>query len=101
MTTKIDLISKHFNLPISFNSNKMELSQNIVTDLELTNTNVDNQNDSDVVDTPPPSMYDIILSPSTCFGKETMPMFSNCYTTDINFLKDTQQLLKTYTTDPS
>lgn len=101
MTTKIDLISKHFNLPISFNSNKMELSQNIVTDLELTNTNVDNQNDSDVVDPPPPSMYDIILSPSTCFGKETMPMFSNYYTTDINFLKDTQQLLKTYTTDPS
>ena len=102
MTTKIDLISKHFNLPISFNSNKMELSQNIITDLELTNTNINA--DTKVVDDPlltPPSMYDIILSPSTCFGKETMPMFSNYYTTDVDFLKDTQQLLKTYIADPS
>jgi hypothetical protein len=100
MTTKIDLISKHFNLPISFNSNKMELSQNIITDLELTNTNVNadsiNSNDTQLESTSAPSMYDIILTPSTCFGKETMPMFSNYYTTDIDFLKDTQQLLKTY-----
>jgi hypothetical protein len=102
MTTKIDLISKHFNLPISFNSKKMELSQNIITDLELTNTNINA--DTKVVDEPllpPPSMYDIILSPSTCFGKETMPMFSNYYTTDVDFLKDTQQLLKTYNNNDS
>lgn len=107
MTTKIDLISKHFNLPISFNSNKMELSQNIITDLELTNLNVENktmdEESKTTSDEPTPldntstsSMYDIILSPSTCFGKETMSMFSNYYTTDVDFLKDTQQLLKTY-----
>jgi hypothetical protein len=78
----------------------MELSQNIITDLELTITNVNadssNSNDTQLEPTSAPSMYDIILSPSTCFGKETMPMFSNYYTTDVDFLKDTQHLLKTY-----
>jgi hypothetical protein len=83
---KIDSISTHFNLPIYFNSSKMELSKSISTDLELTNT----------IDISANPMYDIILSPSNCFGKEVMQMFSEYYTTDVVFLKDTQQLLKTY-----
>lgn len=114
MNTKIDPISKHFQLPISYNSLKMELSPNIITDLELTST-VDNEktvdssqtvensqtkDNSQTVDNnqtnTTSSMYNIVLSPTTCFGKETLPLFANYYTTDTHFLNDTQELLKTY-----
>ena len=117
MSTKIDkhdMISNHFQLPISYNPSKMELASNIVDDLELTstihssdlsnnpvsNTNTDanantdtNPNEDATEDL---SMYNLILSPTHCFGKETLPLFSKHYTTDVPFLKDTQTLLKTY-----
>jgi hypothetical protein len=79
-------IEDHFKLPISFNKEKMELTPNIITDLELCST----------IDESAVSMYDIILSPSTCFGEKVLPMFSKYYTNDVDFLNDSQQLLKTY-----
>jgi len=79
-------IEDHFKLPISFNEEKMELTPSIATDLELCST----------IDESAVSMYDIILSPSTCFGKKVLPMFSKYYTNDVVFLNDTQQLMKTY-----
>jgi hypothetical protein len=112
MSTKIDdsLISNHFQPPISYNPFKMELAPNIVEDLELTSTiaatvrsndlsdnlvsNANaNANANDKVEL---SMYNIILSPTNCFGKETLPLFSKHYTTDVAFLKDTQTVLKTF-----
>lgn len=84
---KVYTLSDHFQLPISFNEHKMELSQNIISDLELTNV---------IADSSATPMYDMICSPQTCFGKDIVQDISKYYTTDIAFLKDTQQLLKTY-----
>ena len=91
--SKIDLIPQFFNLPISFNSQKMELSSNIITDLELSSTMaiVEDVSANAITN----SMYNIILSPSTTFGEKVLPQFTQYYTTDTAFLKDTQLLLKT------
>jgi hypothetical protein len=64
----------------------MELAPNIINDLELCST----------IDETSTSMYSMVLSPSNCFGEKVLPMFSKYYTNDVTFLKDTQQLLKTY-----
>ena len=90
--SKIDLIKEHFHLPIFFNSEKMELTSSIVTDLELSSTVETDLSDNNVTN----SMYNIILSPSTELGKKVMPQFTQYYTTDQNFLKDTQKLIQSY-----
>ena len=79
-------IEEHFKLPITFNKDKMELTPSIINDLELCST----------IDSSTNSMYDIVLNPTTCFGEKVLPMFSKYYTSDVAFLKDTQQLLDIY-----
>jgi len=68
-----------FNPPIFYNKEKVELKSHIINDLEL----VESENK-------PISSY---LFSDKPFRKS----FISHYTTDINFLKDTQQVLKTWT----
>jgi len=84
-TTKVDFINT-FKLPIEYSSSPVKLSDSIVDDLELIKT-------ADLSLSP---MYSIIMRPSTNFGKEGASRFSEYYTNDVPFLKDTQTLLKTY-----
>jgi len=81
---EIDLI---FKLPINFNSNKKEINLSIVQDLELIKSN-----DSNEI-----CIYNYILNPSNCFGDLILNSFSKYYSTDISYLKDTQTLLKNFT----
>ena len=85
----MELKSEPFNLPISFSPLKMKLSESIVNDLELIKT----------ADVSLPSIYGIILRSTTNFGNNIVSKFAEYYTTDVPFLKDTQQLLRTYQED--
>jgi len=64
----------------------MPLRKNIIQDLELVET----------LDPSGTCIYQLAYQPSTCFGKKVLEQFSQYYTTDINFLKDTQHIIKQY-----
>jgi hypothetical protein len=72
-----------FKLPIYYNAKKRRLQDHIVKDLELLETE-----DSD--NTKP--VYDSLVTSET--PTQTKKQFSEFYTTDTLFLKDTQTLLK-------
>lgn len=66
-----------FQLPIYYNNNKKPLNNQIDSDLELS------------------VLYENIFNSTNNFGSLTQNMWKVNYTSDKNFLKDTQQLLKT------
>ena len=82
----MEAINNTFKLPIYYNKKKRELNANIITDLELDKT-IEKDGDP---------MYKFAFQPKTCFGKVVMEQFSNHYTTEVKYLKDTQKILKSY-----
>uniref|UniRef100_A0A6C0LEA8 DNA mismatch repair proteins mutS family domain-containing protein n=1 Tax=viral metagenome TaxID=1070528 RepID=A0A6C0LEA8_9ZZZZ len=84
--SNLEKINEHFRFPISYNHKKTELRKHIIDDLELVET----------VDPSGCSMYQMAFQPSTCLGKKVLEELPNFYTTDIVFLKETQQILKQY-----
>ena len=81
MLTK-DTVCDFFSLPIESRS-YYSTPQNLYDDLELVDTCPDSSG------TP---FYDYVFQPSTDFGKATVRKWSELYTTDIQFLKDSQKL---------
>lgn len=125
--SKIEMINDYFQLPISYNSSKVKLNDTIITDLELIKTidegkvddQVDSQVDSQKCDPEcssacskhlesklnlnteqkcDGSMFNYAFNPQSVFGKKVLEQFPQYYTTDKEFLKDSQILLKTYKT---
>lgn len=76
-------IIKIFNLPISYCKNQ-KLNENIINDLELIKTH----EKSNV------STYEIICSPSNCFGDVILKTLPKYYTTNKDFLRQTQKIIK-------
>ena len=85
-TSKISEINKYFKLPIYYNSNKIQLKQNIIDDLELVST----------VDPSCNSIYSYYFNNDNDVSKKLIEQMSKYYTNDTNFLKDSQILLKQY-----
>jgi len=75
-----------FKLPIMYNATVKELDSNISNNLELTKTNEEN------TETKP--IYEYIFNPSNEITKQMMAITSKYYTTNIDYLKDTQSILK-------
>jgi hypothetical protein len=75
-----------FQLPITYNSKKMKLNENIINDLELVQSNSTNENTQPI--------YQVVFQPQTCFGKTLLKTLPKYYTTDVEFLKETQNILK-------
>ena len=75
-----------FKLPISYVADKQEINKNILNDLELIESKDPLGN----------SLYSTILNPKSTFGKRFLNDWSKYYTTDIVFLKDSQQFYKSY-----
>ena len=75
-----------FKLPISYVADKREINKNILNDLELIESKDPLGN----------SLYSTILNPKSTFGKRFLNDWSKYYTTDIVFLKDSQQFYKSY-----
>ena len=85
----MEKINDQFKLPISFNTQKMELNNNIIEDLELIKI-IDPSNSITN------SIYEYTYNPKSSIGKKVLEQYPTHYTTDIHYLKDTQTLLKTY-----
>jgi len=70
-----------FQLPIKYQKKINEFNNNIMTDLEL----IETENNI--------SLYEHIFKPQTIFGKNTIKLWSNTYSYDKNFLKDQKKLI--------
>ena len=86
--TKINNINDIFKLPIFYLDKKTELKENIITDLELIKTI-----DTDASCTP--ILYNT-FQPTNCLAKKVLDQIPTYYSYDIKYLKDTQELLKSY-----
>jgi hypothetical protein len=73
-----------FKIPIRYNEKVQQLNETIVTDLELVNS----------VDFTEASIYKTVFDPSNETSTEVIKQISKYYTTDIDYLKETQQLTK-------
>ena len=91
----MDTQKQYFKLPIYYNAKKRKLNANIIKDLELVK-NADSSAESDVSDNQTKSMYDHYLNIQTPLAANLADMLSEYYTTDANFLKDNQKVLKRY-----
>ena len=76
----------HFKLPIYYNEQKNSLKENIITDLELINS----------VDSSSNPIYSYLFDNLNTFSKKSIEQITQYYTTDVDFLKDNQTLIKTY-----
>ena len=91
----MDTQKQYFKLPIYYNAKKRKLNANIIKDLELVK-NADSSAESDVSDNQAKSMYDHYLNVQTPLASNLADTLSEYYTTDANFLKDNQKVLKRY-----
>ena len=81
---KHDNINIAFKIPICYNEKVQQLNETVVTDLELVNS----------VDYSESSIYKTVFNPSNDTSTEVIKQISKYYTTDIDYLKETQQLTK-------
>ena len=88
VVSKIENVNDYFKLPIYYNKNKKSIKENIVSDLELVNT-VDASNNS---------IYDYYFNHNnqSPFTEKIINQVTQNYTTDIEFLKENQKLLKSF-----
>jgi hypothetical protein len=84
--SKINEINDYFKIPIFYNERKVELSKNIIKDLELVET----------IDTSCNSIYTFCFDNDNDISKKLNEQICKFYTPDVNFLKDNQMLLKEY-----
>ena len=102
----IESIKEHFKLPIDYLENKNKLDSTLILDLELNNTNTEEStkikesansseysNESINYTT---GIYNYVFNPETVCGKEVLKLWSNYFTTDENFLIESQKLYNTY-----
>ena len=94
-----------FKHPISYTdpTKLHELSESIIEDLEMiqpktTNTNKahDASVDSESTTSTVKGLYHYVFSPASVYGTEHLPIWSKYYTTDIEYLKQTQTLFEMF-----
>ena len=78
----MDISYIEFKLPICYLENKYELDKNIKNDIEIDNT----EN----------SIYYKIFAPENKYSKLVSELWYYYYTSDTNFLKDSEYLIKNY-----
>lgn len=78
-----------FELPIFYVEEKQRLDENIIEDLELLNVNSINSTDRDERK----GLLETIIQPKSKIAQERLNKLSEYYTSNKNFLKDTQKIL--------
>jgi len=86
MSSIIDYVNDYFKMPIYYNDDKIELNKNIVKDLELVET----------IDASCNPIYTFCFDNDNDVSKKLNHQIVNYYTTDVQFIKDSQILLKDY-----
>jgi energy-coupling factor transporter ATP-binding protein EcfA2 len=86
-------IHKVFRLPISYveHDKLFDLNSTVANDLELTKPPIEDISGSLIASN---TMYEHLLNPQNQFASALVPEWSKHFTTDIDFLKQTQQILK-------
>jgi hypothetical protein len=84
--TNFDDINETFKMPIYYNNKKKEINKNIITDLELVSS----------IDQSCNPIYSYCFNNDNDFSQKLIEQTSKYYTTDIEFIKDNQKLLKEY-----
>jgi hypothetical protein len=79
-------ITKYFTVPISTIKKKYEVDKNIIKDLEILTTN-----DADT-----DNLYSYVFNPSNKFATDIQTLWSDYYTDDTRFLKESQELYKSF-----
>ena len=79
-------VESNFQLPIEYLENDKihSLSEEVSNDLEL----------AFPIEKESKSMYEILLDPEDSFSKQMIPNWNKYFTSDIEFLKETQNILK-------
>ena len=81
-----------FKLPITYLEDNVKLEEHLINDLELKSTLLDNIDDSLESNK---SIYDYIFNPGEItFAKKTIPLWSEYYTSNKDFIKESQKLIK-------
>jgi len=106
-------IRDEFKLPIWYNAGKKQVDESLITNLELINrvedmkksgNNVDNDNNDNNLDDHTnldddndfaKTIYQKVFCPKTTWGNDVLTELGTMYTEDIDFLKDTQELIQT------
>jgi len=76
-------VNNEFKLPIHFNANNQKLNESVLCDLELIKP---------INETEQP-IYHYIFKPNNMLSKITLESIATTYTTDVNYLEDTQKLM--------
>jgi len=84
--SKLNDINDYFKFPIYYNKEKVEIKTHIINDLELVNA----------IDESCKPIYTYCFDNDNDISKKLIEQISKYYTTDVNFLKDNQQLLREY-----
>ena len=80
-----------FQLPIFYLKNKESLDENIIRDLEFLDVNENNETRQSLLET--------VINPQSDIGKENLYKLCEYYTNDIDYLKQTQNILSTWKSD--
>lgn len=83
---KLDALNEVFTLPIKYNEKTRKLNENIITDLELVKS----------IDKDEKPIYNYIFKPTNTLGTKVLEEVPKYYTTDIEYLKDTQSLINKF-----
>lgn len=82
----VDNINEHFKIPIYYNNSRVELKKNIINDLELITTNEESCE----------PIYSFCFNNDNDVSYKINEQITKYYTTDVDFLRDNQTLLKSY-----
>jgi hypothetical protein len=82
--SSLENINEIFKIPICYNDKVKKLNENVITDLELVKSINEDEK----------SIYDNIFKPSNKLSCKVIEQFANYYTTDTDYLKKTQDLIK-------
>jgi hypothetical protein len=83
---KLDALNEVFTLPIKYNEKVRKLNENIITDLELVKS----------IDKEEKPIYNYIFKPTNTLGTKVLEEVPKYYTTDIEYLKDTQSMINKF-----
>jgi hypothetical protein len=86
-----------FKLPICFNSQVKILKEDIINDLELNKTILNESESSELKEISKP-IYNHVFNPTNSLGNKILEILPCYYTTDVQFLKDNQTLLTSLST---
>ena len=104
-TNEINNINNIFKLPICFHPKVQLLNDTIVNDLELNKTTLPyiketdlskNSLESNLTEDKP--IYHYVFNPTNSLGEKVLEVFPKYYTTDIQFLQDSQKLIDNIST---